>query len=188
MEDLRILMLVSLVVVLPIIPAYILYKSLPARTTVSGPFKGLTIQLKGAFAGYFLVALLTSGFITGYSYTKPQYELWTIEGTVKLEEQKPVEGIIFTIKPPHQDLSPDGHFVIDNVPLEKMMTVMPDLIIQKGGYATETVNLREENPRYKVSYDKNLKKIAIGNDVVLQNLQKAPKYDQEKGEIPKPVQ
>jgi hypothetical protein len=44
---------------LPVIPAYVLYKFLPASDTdVSGPYKGLSLKLKGAFAGYFLLVLV----------------------------------------------------------------------------------------------------------------------------------
>jgi hypothetical protein len=43
----------------PLIPAYVLYRQLPAKTSVVGPFKGLSIKLSGAFAGYFLLVLLT---------------------------------------------------------------------------------------------------------------------------------
>ncbi len=47
------------ILLLPVIPAYILYKFLPASDTdVSGPYKGLSIKLKGAFAGYFLLVLV----------------------------------------------------------------------------------------------------------------------------------
>ncbi len=144
-ELMNITILVVLIVIVPIIPAYILYKSLPARTTVSGPFKGLNIQLTGAFGGYFVVVLLIAGFITGYMHMKQKdvgsnYELWTIEGNIKLEGEKVVQGIISTIKPPRQDTSPNGHFVIERVPLPKELAVRPDLIIQKAGYETETVN------------------------------------------------
>jgi hypothetical protein len=47
------------ILLLPIIPAYILYKFLPAsETDVSGPYQGLSLKLKGAFAGYFLLVLI----------------------------------------------------------------------------------------------------------------------------------
>jgi len=180
-ELMNITILVVLIVIVPIIPAYILYKSLPARTTVSGPFKGLNIQLTGAFGGYFVVVLLIAGFITGYMHMKQKdvgsnYELWTIEGNIKLEGEKVVQGIIFTIKPPRQDTSPNGHFVIERVPLPKELAVRPDLIIQKAGYETETVNLREDNKKYKVQYLEDCKRISVDNEVVL------PKATEYKGE------
>lgn len=179
--------LVLLIVVVPIIPAYILYKSLPSRTSVRGPFKGLTIHLTGAFGGYFIVALFISSFIVWYTSTRSKYEVWTIEGNIKPKEESTVAGILFTIKPPHQDTSPNGHFVITQVPIDKKMVVVPDLIIQKGGYATETINLGKENPRYKIEYNKDIKKITVTNDIVLLNLEELPAYDAEKGIVPTPV-
>lgn len=49
------------IVVIPLIPALLLYWLLPSKTQVKGPFKGLNLNLQGAFAGYFLVLLLCSG-------------------------------------------------------------------------------------------------------------------------------
>lgn len=44
---------------LPILPAYVIYKFLPASDTdVSGPYQGLSLKLKGAFAGYFLLVIV----------------------------------------------------------------------------------------------------------------------------------
>jgi hypothetical protein len=52
----------SLWIILPILPAFILYKFLPKnKVLVKGPFKGLTVDMAGAFAGYFLL-FLTSYF------------------------------------------------------------------------------------------------------------------------------
>jgi hypothetical protein len=47
------------ILLIPIIPAYILYKFLPAsETDVSGPYQDLSLKLKGAFAGYFLLVMV----------------------------------------------------------------------------------------------------------------------------------
>ena len=59
--DLSILYLLTGFLV-PLIPAYILYKTLPAETSVSGPFQGLKINLSGAFGGYFLLVLIAFAF------------------------------------------------------------------------------------------------------------------------------
>ncbi|MBC7746146.1 MAG: hypothetical protein H7096_13705 [Flavobacterium sp.] len=89
----------------PLIPAYILYKTLPAETSVSGPFEGLKVNLSGAFGGYFLLVLIAFAFsykllndsnarrieklnnqntalIFENTNFKNQYEYWTIEGQV----------------------------------------------------------------------------------------------------------
>ena len=73
-------------VLLPIIPAYVLYRTLPSRAIVKGPFKGLNIQLSGAFAGYFIVLLVVFSFF--HTRPKPlttQYEIWTITGNIGYE-------------------------------------------------------------------------------------------------------
>jgi hypothetical protein len=52
-------LVLAAILLLPVIPAYIIYKFLPASDTdVSGPYKGLSLKLKGAFAGYFLLVIV----------------------------------------------------------------------------------------------------------------------------------
>ncbi len=47
------------ILIIPLIPAFIIYKFLPASDTdVSGPYQGLSLKLKGAFAGYFLLVIV----------------------------------------------------------------------------------------------------------------------------------
>ena len=55
------LYVLTAVLLLPLIPAFLLYKFLPSRTSVSGPFKGLNLKLTGAFGGYFLLVLTAIG-------------------------------------------------------------------------------------------------------------------------------
>ncbi len=51
--------LVPLIVLIPLIPAYILFKTLKTSAEVSGKeFFGFQVQLGGAFAGYFVLLLL----------------------------------------------------------------------------------------------------------------------------------
>jgi len=50
------------ILLLPLLPAYIIYKFLPeSETNVEGPYKKLNLKLKGAFAGYFLLVLMSLG-------------------------------------------------------------------------------------------------------------------------------
>ena len=78
------------ILILPMIPAFVLYKSLPSRTKVSGPFKGLDISLTGAFGGYFLLVLLALGHVVykqeaekTIASTFPRYETWELLGTLE---------------------------------------------------------------------------------------------------------
>lgn len=182
------IILVSIVVLLPIIPAYILYKALPSGATVSGPYKGLSIQLKGAFAGYFIVALLASGFITGYPHLKPKpdYDLWTVQGKIQLEEGgMDLEGTTISIKPPEQNVNEEGRFLIENIPLPKQLGLKkPSLVINKEGYGIKCLTLEtkppayEDLPKYEIIFDEERKDIRINTPIVLKK--KPPKPKDEK--------
>lgn len=52
-------LILAAILIIPLIPAFIIYKFLPASDTdVSGPYQGLSLKLKGAFAGYFLLVIV----------------------------------------------------------------------------------------------------------------------------------
>ena len=56
---LELVIAVSLVIILPLLPAILIYKLLPhSQSDATGPFQGLKIKLGGAFGGYFITALL----------------------------------------------------------------------------------------------------------------------------------
>ncbi|MEO8403494.1 MAG: hypothetical protein ABI480_02825 [Chitinophagaceae bacterium] len=68
---------------LPIAPAFILFKVLPGTAVANGPFKGLKINLSGAFAGYFLLFLASWPVMNMLLKAKPdKYEVWLVKGTV----------------------------------------------------------------------------------------------------------
>lgn len=82
------------ILLIPAAPAYLLYAVLPSSADVSGPFKGLNIKLGGAFGGYFLLVLLSSGYVAmdlrgeiGDLEDRlaglKKYEIWTIKGHIE---------------------------------------------------------------------------------------------------------
>jgi hypothetical protein len=82
----------------PIIPAFIIYRFLPSKTYVQGPFKGLKINLTGAFAGYFVLVLIV---LYNPRPKTEGFEMWTIKGLVNADS--PVEKddeIVVTVIPP----------------------------------------------------------------------------------------
>ena len=59
-------LVLAAILLIPVIPAFIIYKFLPASDTdVSGPYQGLSLKLKGAFAGYFLLVIV--GLVLQYA-------------------------------------------------------------------------------------------------------------------------
>src|SRR5688572_26106823 len=118
---------IAVVVLVPLIPAFLLYKFLPSgRTEVGGPFKGLDIKLSGAFAGYFLVVLIVTPFVVFLIKSKPdvvcppcpkppptQYEVYTVTGKVDLESSPDSEKLDYklltlSLAPPERTVKPDG--------------------------------------------------------------------------------
>ena len=70
-------------IVLPVLPTLLIFRLLPNKAIVRGPFKGLTISLGGAFAGYFLlfIALIPIMF-TLIKEKKDFNRIWTIHGVI----------------------------------------------------------------------------------------------------------
>src|ERR1041385_959358 len=119
---------VAIIVLLPLLPAFLLYKFLPAgQTDVSGPFHGLDIKLSGAFAGYFLVVLLSTSFTVFLIKRQPtptppapppvyEYSVYTVNGKVDLHSRDPKTGDLnykqfsLSLEPPERTIKPDGSF------------------------------------------------------------------------------
>lgn len=152
MELIEIIVIILLIVLVPIVPAYILYKSFPltAKTIVKGPFKGLNINFKGAFAGYFIVLLLVSGICSPYLFQieKKKYEKWSIWGVIDTNGHDDLkkEDVTFLIEPPSFSVESKGGFFIPQVFIEKKERGYPQILsltIRRKGYKNKTLILRD---------------------------------------------
>jgi hypothetical protein len=79
--DTQIIVYIALWFLLPLIPAYILFKSLPSTAIVTGPLQGLKINLGGAFAGYFLLFLVAMPVMKKLIFVD-DFEVWVVKGKV----------------------------------------------------------------------------------------------------------
>lgn len=166
---------ITAAVILPLIPAYILYRTLPAETRVKGPFKGLNIQLSGAFAGYFLLVVVVFGFV----YSRPKiimkpYEVYEVEGKIEVPPQRDAENIKLSLIPSERNVRPDGSFDFE-IPVGRGVTgetTFPSLIIEHPEYEPETVDLRDDQsnpfqPKYHVDFNKRTKTIVVKETILL---------------------
>jgi len=104
-------------VLLPIVPAYLLFKVLPASANVTGVLHGLEIKLGGAFAGYFalfLVFCLELPKLKAVIDPPPaQAQVWRVEGQLVDEHNQglPIApcDINFTMPAPNEG-DEDGRF------------------------------------------------------------------------------
>jgi hypothetical protein len=137
----------TITLIFPIVPAYLLYRALPAgrKTRVSGPWKGLNVQLTGAFAGYFLLFITMVGFIS----LRPEpvdsrYDIWEVKGKLGLEGRKSSlkEGDFrISSVPPSVKIYPDGTFTMA-VAAENSKR-FPTILFESEGYETYPLDLNE---------------------------------------------
>ena len=102
---------VFVALLLPIIPAVVIYRLLPASSHVSGPFKGLQIKLGGAAAFYFLLLLV----VYFWPRPTPAYEVWTLKGYIQDEDGSylPQSKLNMSIQPRSVEYLNDGSFEMD---------------------------------------------------------------------------
>jgi hypothetical protein len=62
----QLLVILLAIVLLPLVPAILLFKFLPSDASAQGPWKGLKIKVGGSFAGYFIMALLLTAISRHY--------------------------------------------------------------------------------------------------------------------------
>jgi hypothetical protein len=186
--------LTSLVVVVlvPVIPAFLLYRYLPkGKTTVGGPFRGLDIKLSGAFAGYFLVLLIATSMLVFLIKQRPapvpprQYEIYKVRGKIDLQktgDQSPhfdYKQLSFTFEPSQQQVFSDGSFTLEIPvkPNQMGQLEFPTLTIEYADpenpsqpYEVGTIHLNQDYPweqDFKVTHDPNAKIISVKPDIPL---------------------
>lgn len=128
----------ALVIFLPIVPAYLLFKTLPGGAFVNGPLKGFDINLSGAFAGYFALVLLLFCTMPLWKPKQEPEEDWTVTGTIQYDggnaESLSSQTRILLI-PPRPTVNRDGSFAVSfQLPAGIDKSDLPNLAIDLPGY------------------------------------------------------
>jgi hypothetical protein len=142
--------LLFLIVLLPVVPAFVLFKFLPesSKADVAGPYQKLKIKLGGAFAGYFVVALLLSGLLSRYFLLVPggTYHMWSVRGQINLDQGELKEEM-FAVTPPRVEPMDRGEFRISGIPINKDSQEDPPILrVQLPGSGTVSICLEEDPP------------------------------------------
>jgi hypothetical protein len=168
-----------LIILVPLLPAFILFRYLPESTAeVSGPLKGFNLKLSGAFAGYFVAALLSWQVVA--SLLQPVwFDNWTLNGKVILNDPaghaSPV-GTLVMVKGPASDVDLSGALNIQQIPITRDHgTGYPRLVVMFSGYQSVTVPLDPDEKHlatyggnnYEVVFDKTNHSISIKQPIVL---------------------
>jgi hypothetical protein len=171
------ILIMTFAFLLPLVPAYLLYRLLPSRTKVNGPFKGLNLQLQGSFAGYFLLVLMAFGFVTTRPAPIAIDEVWEVKG--KLDYQGDAQAAsngrweVRTL-PANYSFVGDGTFVV-RVPARRSASGkrdFPILVFDVPEHETVSVDLNADNPVYgkgnwTLSKDQETRHIQVSNVIPL---------------------
>jgi hypothetical protein len=196
------LVYIAATLLLPFGPAYLLYRTLPAETSVEGPFKGLKIKLSGAFAGYFLLVLLVFSFV--YSRLRPvhNYEVYKVKGLIGLDPRNKslrtiadlrqiAPGMRISLVPPERQVMQSGEMTVE-IPVERGQAgelEFPSLYIEHALVEGETVDLDDERVqrKYGIVYDRSRKIITLREPIVLEEKSARQPYSASKAQAPEPI-
>lgn len=198
------------VILLPLIPAFILYKMLPSDTWVEGPLKGLKVHLTGAFAAYFVLLLIITPLV--YGQTKPlrdrinalqaenvtlrdQYQIWSVEinktgvGTIG---DNPYNRLIHVvIRPPDAQPLEDGivsfQLVVPRNASGRLefptLTLTYTAPNEDGAYEERSINLNQQpiGPEYILRRDNAARKLTVVGEL---SLKKRVQYQPQSTPVP----
>lgn len=180
----EIIIVIAVMVLLPIIPAFILFKYLPSKGIVEGSAPlptghggAYNFKFRGAFAGYFVIFAVLVGlhakFLYGELISKPE---WKVKGKIILSDGAEMDqNVKFLIEPPTKGIiKPSGNFEIKNILLaENKGKNSLTLNIEKESYIAKSLNLSETNPltpEDECTYSWKDKTISIKNPIKLKRM------------------
>src|SRR5439155_9530982 len=100
-----------LIVLVPILPAFALFRFLPSTADVGGPLKGLNVKISGAFAGYIVGVLVSWQVAT--SLLEPTWaDNWKVYGHVAFIDASSAHPappeLVVMVRPPVPDIQSNG--------------------------------------------------------------------------------
>jgi len=168
-------LILGVVILLPIVPAYLLFKALPSTAEITGPWKGLQIKLGGAFGGYIIVLLIILHYHTLWS----PYEVWQLNGQVVDQSGSAITALDpgdVTITPPDVTAPGAGQFTLMFNTSTGIggQVQYPTVVIAHPGYAEQVISLDPSNPPSNLSLVRDSSKNTITVSKIV--LEKLPTY------------
>jgi hypothetical protein len=136
------LLIVAALILLPMVPAVLIYKMLPnQRVLASGSFGGMQLKATGAVGFYAFVLVVAVGVqkIAAENPDPLEFETWTVIGTVRLADPTdsiPKGAMTVEVFPPSVDETSTG-------PVGRFQIRAPVMKNQSGG-----TNIQVSVPRY----------------------------------------
>jgi hypothetical protein len=130
------LVVYAAVTLLPIVPAFLLFRFLPAPAQARGQFQGLRVKFGGAFAGYLVTFLL---LLRHVHVDVEHYDTLHLRGTVQFDvadSDVSAGAVTLFIRPPELQLRNDRSFAFDIPVLRNANgdTEFPQLFLDAPGF------------------------------------------------------
>lgn len=168
------------ILLLPILPAFLLFRFLPSTASVEGPMKGLSLKFGGAFGGY-IAAVLIAWQIAGSLLAPTWSDNWNVVAHIQFDPSAagspPIGEVAVVVRPPSAAIDPGGTVQMPvSIPRVAQSALgIQRLIVSYDGYAPVTVPLVPASDSeaayggedYKVTFDKSSMQIVIGRPIVL---------------------
>ncbi len=139
----NVLVVISVLVLLPMIPAFVLFKVLRSTGEVSGPLGSFKIALGGAFGGYFALTVFVFMIAEKAEVIQPAAPVWHVRGTIQFDDGDSNAPVQCTVLPPHSvhTVDIDKRFAVD-VPMKDHAEI-PRFFFTADGYIGEPVQLAD---------------------------------------------
>lgn len=171
-----------LIILVPLVPAFILFRFLRSTADVEGPLRGLHVKLTGPFAAYVVGVLLTSHIVA--NLMEPVLaDTYTIVGNIQVDDAasgrpSPREVVVVS-RPPDPSIADNGGFQM-KMAIPRSASTAPDLqqlVFSKSGYQTATVALYTDRSQlasyggedYDITFDRQNHVIKIGKHIVMKH-------------------
>jgi hypothetical protein len=188
------LIVMTVAVLLPIVPALLLFKALPSQGAIKGPLgplKGLQIKFGGAFAGYLVIFLVLMQLMPKDS---SHYHTWTVMGRIDYRhdpaEPDPSRAeISVRLIPPYLEVPDEGPFTFEIPVTEKADGTLqfPTLHIGVREYQSLTIPLDPAHTYgtqdFGTQYDHKKRIIGFKQPLVLQK----SSYAETGAQQPEPI-
>jgi hypothetical protein len=168
-------LILALVILLPIIPSFLLFKALPAGADLGGLFQGMDLKLSGAFAAYFALVLL---ILSTHSIWNPPvyYQVWQVSGTVTDEGGnaiQPLDPQDVSLQPPSFQPQLAGAFKLSfsTIPGQGNSEDYPVLMVGHKDYTAVNIDLdpASGDTSSNIKWDKEHHKIKITRLILRRN-------------------
>ncbi|HMB55049.1 MAG TPA: hypothetical protein VKU40_17155 [Thermoanaerobaculia bacterium] len=141
------LICMATVVLLPILPAFLLFKLLPKTDGwVGGMFQGLEFKFSGAFAGYLLVLFVVRAYLP-----PPDLEIWTVQGRVALAgDARSYDDVQIFLSPTDRAVANGSgrlHFWFIRPRNGASPGPLPTVLVEAAGYELAPIDLEDWSDR-----------------------------------------